>query len=96
MFQRSGERHRGDVRATYPNDRGVQLEHGLLGDRGSDLGAGPIGPVVFVNHDRLPGLAYRDRYRVHVQRGKSPDVHDLNRDVLVLRESVGGFQAYVQ
>src|ERR1700675_3194252 len=39
VLERGREWHRGDVGASDPNDRAVEVEHRLFRDRGGDLGA---------------------------------------------------------
>src|SRR5438270_8224073 len=80
VLERRGEWHRRNVGPRHPRDGRIKVEHALLADRGGDLGARPVGPVVLIEDERLAGLANRRQDRLLVERRDRANVDPLYRD----------------
>ena len=70
------------IRAADTDDRAVEVEEELLGDRGDDLRSCAVGAVVLVDDHRLAGLPHRGEDRRPIERRERPRVHDLGRGAL--------------
>jgi hypothetical protein len=90
------ETHRRNVGAPDPNDRTIEVEHRLLGDRRRDLSAGAVRPVVLVHHHGLPRLANGREDRLGVERIDRPNVDDLGLHTLLVLQSRRRLETHVQ